>query len=152
MANDGTIKESLVADMKSAMRAGEKFRLATIRLALAAIKQIEVDQRKELDETEVLQVLDKMCKQRRESMSQFEQAGRTDLVEKEQAELTIIAEYLPQALSESEVEQLITAAVTQTGASSMREMGAVMAILKPQMQGRADMYAVSALIKSKLSN
>lgn len=152
MANDGTIKESLVADMKSAMRAGEKFRLATIRLALAAIKQIEVDQRKELDETEVLQVLDKMCKQRRESMSQFEQAGRTDLVEKEQAELTIIAEYLPQALSESEVEQLITAAVTQTGASSMREMGAVMAILKPQMQGRADMSAVSALIKSKLSN
>ena len=138
--------------MKSAMRAGEKFRLATIRLALAAIKQIEVDQRKELDETEVLQVLDKMCKQRRESMSQFEQAGRTDLVEKEQAELTIIAEYLPQALSESEVEQLITAAVTQTGASSMREMGAVMAILKPQMQGRADMSAVSALIKSKLSN
>jgi len=134
------------------MRAGEKFRLATIRLALAAIKQIEVDQRKELDETEVLQVLDKMCKQRRESMSQFEQAGRTDLVEKEQAELTIIAEYLPQALSESEVEQLITAAVTQTGASSMREMGAVMAILKPQMQGRADMSAVSALIKSKLSN
>ena len=85
-------------------------------------------------------------------MSQFEQAGRTDLVEKEQAELTIIAEYLPQALSESEVEQLITAAVTQTGASSMREMGAVMAILKPQMQGRADMSAVSALIKSKLSN
>ena len=85
------------------MRAGEKFRLATIRLALAAIKHIEVDQRKELDETEVLQVLDKMCKQRRESMSQFEQAGRTDLVEKEQAELTIIAEYLPQALSESEV-------------------------------------------------
>ena len=152
MANDGTIKESLVADMKSAMRAGEKFRLATIRLALAAIKQIEVDQRKELDETEVLQVIDKMCKQRRESMSQFEQAGRTDLVEKEQAELTIIAEYLPQALSESEVEQLITAAVTQTGASSMREMGAVMAILKPQMQGRADMSAVSALIKSKLSN
>jgi uncharacterized protein YqeY len=152
VANDGTIKESLVADMKSAMRAGEKFRLATIRLALAAIKQIEVDQRKELDETEVLQVLDKMCKQRRESMSQFEQAGRTDLVEKEQAELTIIAEYLPQALSESEVEQLITAAVTQTGASSMREMGAVMAILKPQMQGRADMSAVSALIKSKLSN
>ena len=138
--------------MKSAMRAGEKFRLATIRLALAAIKQIEVDQRKELDETEVLQVLDKLCKQRRESMSQFEQAGRTDLVEKEQAELTIIAEYLPQALSESEVEQLITAAVTQTGASSMREMGAVMAILKPQMQGRADMSAVSALIKSKLSN
>jgi len=134
------------------MRAGEKFRLATIRLALAAIKQIEVDQRKELDETEVLQVLDKMCKQRRESMSQFEQAGRTDLVEKEQAELTIIAEYLPQALSESEVEQLITAAVTQTGASSMREMGAVMAILKPQMQGRADMSAFSALIKSKLSN
>lgn len=152
MASDGTIKENLVADMKSAMRAGEKFRLATIRLALAAIKQIEVDQRKELDETEVLQVLDKMCKQRRESMSQFEQAGRTDLVEKEQAELTIIAEYLPQALSESEVEQLITAAVTQTGASSMREMGAVMAILKPQMQGRADMSAVSALIKSKLSN
>ncbi len=152
MASDGTIKENLVADMKSAMRAGEKSRLATIRLALAAIKQIEVDERKELDETEVLQVLDKMCKQRRESMSQFEQAGRTDLAEKEQAELAIIAEYLPQALSESEIEQSITAAIAQTGASSMREMGAVMAILKPQMQGRADMSAVSALIKSKLSN
>ena len=138
--------------MKSAMRAGEKSRLATIRLALAAIKQIEVDERKELDETEVLQVLDKMCKQRRESMSQFEQAGRTDLAEKEQAELAIIAEYLPQALSESEIEQSITVAIAQTGASSMREMGAVMAILKPQMQGRADMSAVSALIKSKLSN
>lgn len=152
MASDGTIKENLVADMKSAMRAGEKSRLATIRLALAAIKQIEVDERKELDETEVLQVLDKMCKQRRESMSQFEQAGRTDLAEKEQAELAIIAEYLPQALSESEIEQSITVAIAQTGASSMREMGAVMAILKPQMQGRADMSAVSALIKSKLSN
>ncbi|MDG0995707.1 MAG: GatB/YqeY domain-containing protein [Gammaproteobacteria bacterium] len=152
MASNATIKENLVADMKSAMRAGKKPRLATIRLALAAIKQIEVDERKELDETEVLQVLDKMCKQRRESMSQFEDAGRTDLVEKEQAELAIIAEYLPQALSESEVEQLITAAVAKTGASSMREMGAVMAILKPQMQGRADMSAVSALIKSKLSN
>ena len=152
MASDGTIKENLVADMKSAMRAGEKSRLATIRLALAAIKQIEVDERKELDETEVLQVLDKMCKQRRESMSQFEQAGRTDLAEKEQAELAIIAEYLPQALSESEIEQSITAAIAQTGASSMREMGAVMAILKPQMQGRSDMSAVSALIKSKLSN
>ena len=152
VASDGTIKENLVADMKSAMRTGEKSRLATIRLALAAIKQIEVDERKELDETEVLQVLDKMCKQRRESMSQFEQAGRTDLAEKEQAELAIIAEYLPQALSESEIEQSITAAIAQTGASSMREMGAVMAILKPQMQGRADMSAVSALIKSKLSN
>jgi len=152
VASDGTIKENLVADMKSAMRAGEKSRLATIRLALAAIKQIEVDERKELDETEVLQVLDKMCKQRRESMSQFEQAGRTDLAEKEQAELAIIAEYLPQSLSESEIEQSITAAIAQTGASSMREMGAVMAILKPQMQGRADMSAVSALIKSKLSN
>lgn len=145
-------KDQLTADMKSALRDGNKERLSTIRLILAAVKQIEVDQRIEVDDQGLLAILDKMVKQRRESISQFEQAGRDDLVEKEKSELEVISEYLPKALSEQEINQLIEQAMQQTGASSMKEMGAVMGILKPQLQGRADMGQVSQLIKSKLSS
>ena len=138
--------------MKSAMKAGEKQRLATIRLILSAVKQVEVDTRTELNDQDLIGILDKMAKQRRESIEQFEQAGRNDLADKEKSELVIITDYLPQALSESEVSQLIDQAVSQTSAASMKDMGAVMAILKPQMQGRTDMSQVSKLIKIKLSD
>lgn len=138
--------------MKSAMKAGEKERLATIRLILSAVKQVEVDTRTELNDQDLIGILDKMAKQRRESITQFEQADRNDLADKEKSELAIITNYLPQALSEDEVSQLIDQAISQTSASSMKDMGAVMAILKPQMQGRADMSQVSKLIKAKLSS
>lgn len=138
--------------MKSAMKAGEKERLGTIRLILSAVKQIEVDTRTELTDQDLIGILDKMAKQRRESIDLFEQAGRNDLADKEKSELAIIADYLPQALSDDDVSQLCEQAVSQTSASSMRDMGAVMAILKPQMQGRADMSQVSKLIKAKLSS
>ena len=137
--------------MKSAMKAGEKDRLGTIRLILSAVKQVEVDTRTELNDQDLIEILDKMAKQRRESIGQFEQAGRNDLADKEKSELAIIADYLPQALSDDEVSQLIEQAINKTSAASMKDMGAVMAILKPQMQGRADMSQVSKLIKAKLS-
>ncbi len=145
------MKEQLVAEMKSAMKAGDKERLATIRLILSAVKQVEVDTRNEVTDQDLIGILDKMAKQRRESIQQFEQAERHDLADKEKSELAIISDYLPQALSEAEVTQLIDQAVSQTSATSMKDMGAVMAILKPQMQGRADMSQVSKLIKAKLS-
>ena len=145
-----SLKDRIQQDMKDAMRAKEKSRLATIRLILAAIKQREVDERIELDDTQVIAVLDKMTKQRRESISQFEQAGRDDLVAQENAELEIIRPYLPEALGEDELNALIDAAMQATGASSIRDMGKVMGQLKPKIQGRADMGAVSALIKSRL--
>lgn len=146
-----SLKDQITADMKTAMREGAKERLATIRLILSAVKQVEVDTRKELDDQALIVILDKMGKQRRESISQFEQAGRNDLADKEKSELVVIGEYLPQALSEEEITQLIDQAMTQTSASSMKDMGAVMGILKPQLQGRADMSQVSQMIKSKLS-
>jgi len=152
VTDSSSLKEQIVAEMKSAMKAGEKERLGTIRLILSAVKQVEVDTRAEVADQDLIVILDKMAKQRRESIGQFEQAGRTDLADKEKSELAIIADYLPQALSESEVTQLIEQAVSQTSAASMKDMGAVMAILKPQMQGRADMSQVSKLIKAKLSN
>ena len=152
MTDSSSLKEQIVAEMKSAMKAGEKERLGTIRLILSAVKQIEVDTRAELNDQDLIGILDKMAKQRRESIQQFEQAGRTDLADKEKSELVIITDYLPQALSEDEITQLIDQAVSQTSAESMKDMGAVMAILKPQMQGRADMSQVSKLIKAKLSN
>ncbi len=152
MPESSSLKEQIVAEMKSAMKAGEKERLATIRLILSAVKQVEVDTRAELNDQDLIGILDKMAKQRRESIDQFEQAGRNDLADKEKAELVIIGDYLPQALSEAEVNLLIDQAMNQTSASSMKDMGAVMAILKPQMQGRADMSQVSKLIKSKLSD
>lgn len=132
------------------MRSKQKDRLGVIRLVLAAIKQIEVDKRIELDDAQVLAVLDKMVKQRRDSIEQFQKADRQDLVDQEQFELTVLQEYLPTALSDAEIEALVADAITQSGASSPKEMGAVMGILKPQMQGRADMGAVSKLVKTRL--
>ena len=138
--------------MKSAMRGGDKSRLQTIRLILAAIKQQEVDTRKDLSDEDVTTVLTKMQKQRRESISQFEKAQRQDLVDKETAELKIIEEYLPNTLSDAEVDKLITEALSESGASSIKDMGKVMSILKPKLTGRADMGKVSAKVKSKLSS
>ena len=145
-----SLKERIQQDVKDAMRAKDKPRLGTIRLITAAIKQREVDERIELDDTQVLVVLDKMCKQRRESISQFEQAGRDDLAAQEKAELELIQQYLPEQLTEAEINELIDAAMQATGASSMKAMGKVMGQLKPKLQGRADMGAVSALIKARL--
>jgi uncharacterized protein YqeY len=145
-----SLKERIQQDMKDSMRSGNKSRLGVIRLILAAIKQKEVDERIELDDAQVTAVLDKMTKQRRESISQFEKAGRTDLVDQEDAELTIIQEFLPEQLGEAEINALIEAAMEQTGATSIKDMGKVMGQLKPQLQGRADMSAVSALIKARL--
>jgi uncharacterized protein YqeY len=145
------LKAKITEDMKAAMRAQEKERLATIRLIQAAIKQKEVDDRIELDDAQVLAVLDKMVKQRRESIAQFEKAGRDDLIAKEQSELEVIQVYLPEALSDAEVDALIAEAIAATGAAEMKDMGKVMGQLKPKLQGRADMGAVSAKIKAKLS-
>lgn len=137
--------------MKASMKSADKPRLAVIRLMLSAIKQIEVDERIELDDARVIAVLDKMVKQRRESISQFEKAGRDDLIAIEQTELELIQQYLPAALSEAEVTQMISDAIAQTGASEMKQMGQVMGILKPQLTGRADMGQVSQQIKNMLS-
>jgi uncharacterized protein YqeY len=145
-----SLKARIQQDMKDALRAAEKARLATIRLILAAIKQKEVDERKELDDVEIALVLERMVKQRRESISQFEKAGRTDLVDQETAELAVIQPYLPEQLSESELNVLIEDALTQSGAVSIKDMGKVMTLLKPRIQGRADMGTVSALIKARL--
>jgi len=146
-----SLKDRVTEDMKSAMRSGDKRRLGVIRLLLAAVKQREVDERiPELDDDQVIATLDKMVKQRRESISQYEKAGRTDLADQEHYEISVLQEYLPAALSEAEIDALIDAAVADTGASSIKDMGKVMGILKPQMQGRADMGAVSARIKARL--
>jgi len=146
-----TLKERITEDMKGAMRAGEKERLGTIRLVLAAIKQREVDERITLDDGQVLAVLEKMIKQRREAITQFESGGRADLVAKEQAELTVLQAYLPAQLSDSEIDGLIAEAIASTGAASIKDMGKVMGIVKTKAQGKADMGAVSARIKQKLS-
>jgi hypothetical protein len=146
-----TLKQRITDDVKTAMRAKDKARLGTLRLITAAIKQREVDERIELDDSQVLLVLDKMVKQRRDSISQFRDADREELVEIEERELTIIQEYMPTALSEEELTALIDEAINASGAVSMQEMGKVMGILKPKVQGRADMGAVSATIKARLS-
>jgi len=145
------LKERITEDMKTAMRAGEKERLATIRLALAAIKQREVDERITLDDGQVLSVLEKMIKQRRESVAQFESGGRPDLVARENAEITLLQGYLPAQMSSAEIDALIAEAIAASGAASMKDMGKVMAIVKPKAQGRADMGAVSARVKQRLS-
>jgi uncharacterized protein YqeY len=145
------IKERINHDLKEAMRAREKEKLGAMRLITAAIKQIEVDERIEVDEARMLVVLDKLAKQRHESITQFKKAGRDDLVAQEQFELDIITQYLPTPLSDLEITQLIDQAFSDTQASQMSDMGKVMAQLKPLMQGRADMAKVSALIKAKLS-
>ena len=137
--------------MKTAMKSGDKERLAVIRLMMSAMKQVEVDERIELDDSRVLGILDKMVKQRRESISQFQAGNRSDLADKEQAEIEIISDFLPQALTEAEIETIINTAISQTGAASMKDMGKVMGIVKPQITGRADMGAVSGKIKSLLS-
>ena len=144
------LKERITEDMKTAMRAGEKERLATIRLLLAAIKQREVDERITLDDGQVLAVIDKMIKQRREAISQFEAGGRADLVAKETAETTVLQAYLPAQLTAAEIDALITEAIAATGAASIKDMGKVMGFVKGKAQGRADMGALSARIKQKL--
>jgi uncharacterized protein YqeY len=145
------LKDRITEEMKNAMRAGEKERLATIRLILSAIKQREVDERIQLDDTQVLSVIEKMVKQRKESIAQFEAGGRADLVAKEQAEMAVLQTYLPAQMSDAEIDALIAEAVASTGAASIKDMGKVMAAVKAKAQGRADMGAVSARIKQKLS-
>ncbi|PLY17100.1 MAG: glutamyl-tRNA amidotransferase [Sedimenticola sp.] len=145
------LKQQIQYDMKSAMKSGNKSRLGTIRLIMAAVKQREVDERIELNDEQVLAVLDKMVKQRRDSITQYEQAGRTDLADKESAEIEVIKDYLPEALGDDAITALITEAITSTGASGMADMGKVMGRLKPKIQGRADMGAVSALVKQQLA-
>ena len=145
-----TLKARITEAMKNAMRAQEKQRLSAIRLILADIKRIEVDERIEVDDARVLAILDKMSKQRRDSIAAFQAAGRTDLVDNETFELNVIAEFLPQQLTETEISNLIARAIAETGAAGAAGMGKVMAILKPQIQGRADMAAVSKLVKTQL--
>ena len=146
-----SLKDRVTEDMKAAMRSADKERLSAIRLVLAAIKQREVDERITLDDTQVLAVLEKMIKQRRESIAQFESGGRSDLVAKESAELALLQSYLPAQLSDAEVDALIGEAIRSTGAASIKDMGKVMGVVKAQAQGKADMGKVSALIKQKLS-
>ncbi|WP_341501914.1 GatB/YqeY domain-containing protein [Gallaecimonas sp. GXIMD4217] len=143
--------EQLKDAQKDAMRAKAKERLGTLRLALAAIKQVEVDEQKTLSDDEIIAVLTKMVKQRRDSISQYESAGRSDLAEAEAAEIVVLQDFLPQPLSEQELAALIDEAMAATGAQSMQDMGKVMGYLKPKVQGRADMGALSGAIKAKLS-
>jgi uncharacterized protein len=146
-----SLRDRINDDMKAAMRARETERLGTIRLLLAAIKQREVDERTMLDDAAITAVIDKMIKQRKDSISQFEAAGRTDLVSKESAELAVLTAYMPAQLSEAEIAAEIQAAVTQTGAAGPQDMGKVMGVLKGKLAGRADMTAVSALVKAALA-
>ncbi|HEU4591982.1 MAG TPA: GatB/YqeY domain-containing protein [Steroidobacteraceae bacterium] len=145
-----TLKERISEDMKTAMRSGEKDRLAVIRLLQAAIKQREVDERITLDDAQVTAVLEKMIKQRRESVVAFEKGGRADLVAKENAEIAVLQPYLPAQLSETELDALIAEAIQSTGAASIKDMGKVMGIVKSKAAGKADMGAVGARIKAKL--
>jgi len=146
-----SLKQQLTDDMKTAMKAGEKHRLGVIRLINAAIKQREVDERIELDDAAVLAVLEKMVKQRKDSVSQFEAANREDLAAIERAELVVIDTYLPAKLGEAEILAAIEAAITETGATGPADMGKLMGVLKPRLAGQADMGQVSALIKKKLA-
>lgn len=153
MAEAGsTLKARIAGDMKAAMRAGERERLGAIRLILAAVKQAEVDSRSEQDDAQIVAILDKMAKQRREAMEQYEKAGREDLLAKERLELEVIQSYLPAPLSEAEIEALIEAAIAETGAQGIKDMGKVMGRIKPQAQGRADMGALSEKVKSRLAS
>ena len=145
-----SLKNQITDEMKVAMRAKDKVRLGTIRLMLAEIKRIEVDERIELDDDRVLAVLDKMVKQRKDSIAQYQAAERPELAEKEQQETEVIKTFLPQPLSDVEIDAIIDAAIAATDASGMQAMGQVMAIIKPQLQGRADMGAVSGKVKAKL--
>jgi len=144
-------KQRIQEDMKAAMRAKDKQRLGVIRLMTAAIKQREVDERISLDDSQVIAALDKMLKQRRDSLAQYEQAGRQDLAEQEAFEIKVIQEYMPQPLSEAELTGLIETAITETGASTVKDLGKVMGFIKPKVQGRADMKVLSQTIKQRLS-
>jgi uncharacterized protein YqeY len=145
------LTDRIKEDMKASMKGGDKTRLGVIRLILAAIKQVEVDERIQLDNDRVVLVLDKMLKQRRESIRQFADAGRHDLVAIEEAEIQVIQDFLPQALSEEEIDAMVNDAVIESGAESVKDMGKVMGLLKTKMQGRADMSIVSAKIKAALA-
>ena len=148
--SDSPLKQKFTEAMKDAMRAKNKPRLGTIRLALAEMKRIEVDERIDLDDARVIGVLDKMVKQRRESIKQFEAADRIELADVEKQEIEVLQEFLPQALTEDEVEAIIKAAVSESGAETMKDMGKVMGLVRPQVVGRADMAEVSKTIKSLL--
>jgi len=145
------ILDRIKDDMKASMKGGNKSRLAVIRLILAAVKQVEVDERIELDNDRVIQVLDKMLKQRRESIRQYTDAGRIDLAEIEEAEILVIQDFLPQPFTEAEIDAMIKEAVAESGAASVKDMGKVMGLLKAKMQGRADMAVVGAKIKAVLA-
>jgi uncharacterized protein YqeY len=147
---DSELKNRIAEDMKAAMRAKEKDRLGVIRLIMAALKQREVDERIELDDTQVLAVLDKMVKQRRDSIEQYTNAGRDELADKERFEVEVIQQYMPSALSEAELDAIIKEAIADVGASSMKDMGKVMAQIKPKVQGRADMGQVSQKVKAAM--
>jgi uncharacterized protein len=149
---DSALKNQLTEAMKDAMRAKDKARLGTVRMALAEIKRIEVDERIEPDDARVLSLLEKMIKQRKESLRQYEDAGRTDLADIEQTEIAVLQEFMPAALSDQELDAIITQALSDTDAKGMQDMGKVMAAVKPQVAGRADMGAISQTIKSRLSN
>lgn len=151
MTDSLTLTQRIQEDMKTAMRAGAKQQLGVIRLILAAIKQREVDERIVLDDNQVVVVLDKMLKQRRESIEQFEKAAREDLAAQERFEVTVLQQYLPQQISEAEIVALVQQAIAETGANSAKDMGKVMNLIRPQMQGRADMKVVSDLVKKQLS-
>ncbi|HTD04860.1 GatB/YqeY domain-containing protein [Undibacterium sp.] len=146
-----SLKDQITEDMKSAMRAKEAAKLGTIRLLTAAMKQKEVDERVELTDTMVLAIIEKMIKQRKDSISQFEAGGRQDLADIEKAELAILSAYMPAGLSDAELQAEVTAAVAETGAAGPQDMGKVMAVLKPRLAGRADMTAVSGLVKAALT-
>ena len=145
------LKSRITDDMKAAMRAKDAPRLGAIRLLLAALKQKEVDERVELTDTDVISIIEKMIKQRRDSITQYEAGGRKDLADAEKFEITVLQAYMPQALSEAEIAAAIAEAVQASGAKAMSDMGKVMAVLKPKLAGRADMGKVSALVKSKLA-
>ena len=147
----GTIKLRISEDVKSAMKARDKVRLAALRLMMAEFKRVEVDERVEIDDPRALEILDRMSKQRRDSLSQYKDAGRDDLVDQEQFELDVIAEYLPAQLSDGELGELIAAVIAETGAEGMADMGKVMGLLKAQGEGRVDMGRASALVKSQLA-
>ena len=145
-----SLRETVLSDIKSVMKSGDKPRLATLRLLSAAIKQWEIDERIELNDQQVLTVLDKMVKQRRESIRHYSEAGRNELVEQEEYEISILQVYLPEPLSNAEIEGLLDKAIADSGAQSLADMGKVMGLMKPQVQGRADMGALSQMVKSRL--
>lgn len=146
-----TLRATIQEDIKAAMRSREADRLATLRLLWAAVKQREVDERTELEDAGVAVVIDRMIKQRRDSIAQFDRGGRTDLSDKERQELTVLQAYMPEALSQGDVDAAIAAAIDSTGAASAADMGKVMALLKPQLAGRTDLASVSAMVKARLS-